>query len=218
MQAIIDECEAGNINGRVVGVVSNVPNVLSLERAKKHNIPSLVIDHKNFESRASFDEVLAKSISEFSADLIVLAGFMRILSAHFVKQFTGRMLNIHPSLLPKYPGLHTHNKVIENKDSQHGASVHFVTAELDGGPVVLQSIIKVSENDTVISLQEKLNKTEWLIYPLAVKWFCQGALRIEQDKVLFIDNLDMSLLRDEASVDCKIKINDQGIQNDEETK
>jgi phosphoribosylglycinamide formyltransferase-1 len=199
LQAIIDECAAGYINGVVVGVISNVPGVFALHRASTHNIANVVVDHTAFENRTSFDQALAK---------IVLG---------FVAQFLGKMLNIHPSLLPKYPGLHTHKKVIENKDCLHGASVHFVTAELDGGPVVLQSVVDVKSIDSVASLRAKLALTEWLIYPLAVKWFCQGTLRLKQDKVLFSKNLDSSLSRDAESAGCKIKINNnQGQQNDED--
>lgn len=185
LQAIIDKCESGYIAGSVVGVISNVPNVYALERAKRHNIPALTLDHKQYNTRESFDEDLAKNVHSFSADLIVLAGFMRILSESFVLQFSGKMLNIHPSLLPKYPGLHTHTKALQNNDTSHGASIHFVNAELDGGPVVIQSIVKVDNQDTVDTLQSRVALTEWHIYPLVVKWFCEGALRLQQDQVWF---------------------------------
>jgi phosphoribosylglycinamide formyltransferase-1 len=212
LQAIIDECEAGFINAEVVGVISNVPGVLALERAKKHNIVNTVINHTEFESRACFDACLAKQVIEFKPDLIILAGFMRILSEDFVAKFHGKMLNIHPSLLPKYPGLHTHKKVIENRDLYHGSSVHFVTAELDGGPVVLQSVVRVDGNDSVTSLQEKLSLTEWLIYPLAAKWFCEGTLGLTQDKIWFGEKLNFLLSRNAKSARCKIKINNyQGL-------
>lgn len=217
LQAIIDECAAGYINGTVVGVISNVPDVYALQRASTHNIANVVIDHTAFENRSSFEQALAKKVIEFVPDLVVLAGFMRILNEMFVAQFLGRMINIHPSLLPKYPGLHTHKKVVENKDSLHGASVHFVTAELDGGPVVIQSVVDVKRIDTVASLRSRLALTEWLIYPLAVKWFCQGTLRLKQDKVIFGKNLDSSLSRNAESAGCKIKINNnQGQQYDED--
>lgn len=216
LQAIIDECKAGHINGEVVGVISNVADVYALERARKFDIQSVVLEHRNYNNRQTFDRELARKIKAFSPDLVVLAGFMRILSAQFVEQFAGKILNIHPSLLPKYPGLNTHKKAIENRDKKHGASVHFVTAELDGGPVVLQSVIDIKDEDTPASLQTKLAATEWLIYPLAVKWFCQEALRIQQDKVLFNESLDFTLLRDAKSAGCTIKINNKGFQNDEE--
>lgn len=219
LQAIIDECAAGNIQGKVVAVISNVAGAYALTRAAQYGIDSVVIDHKAFVDREMFDIALAKEVNRFSPDLVVLAGFMRILSPGFVSQFEHKMFNIHPSLLPKYPGLGTHQKAIENRDLSHGASVHFVNAELDGGPVVLQSLIKINENDTVESLQDRLAKTEWVIYPLAVKWFCQGALRIVKDKVRFGGNLDMSLLRSAGSVDCKIIINNtQDKQNDEDKR
>ncbi|MFT6267623.1 MAG: phosphoribosylglycinamide formyltransferase-1 [Alphaproteobacteria bacterium] len=217
LQAIIDECAAGFINGKIVGVISNVPKVFALQRATAHNIPNVVVDHTSFENRMLFDHALAETVNEFAPDLIVLAGFMRILSESFVSQFSGRMLNIHPSLLPKYPGLHTHKKVIENGDAHHGASVHFVTAELDGGPVVLQSVVDVNNADSIVSLQTKLAHTEWLIYPLAVKWFCQETLRLKQDKVWFSEDLDFLLSIDKESAHCKLKIT-KGLQNDEDKR
>ncbi|GAB55072.1 phosphoribosylglycinamide formyltransferase 1 [Glaciecola punicea ACAM 611] len=217
LQAIINECSGGFINGKVVAVISNVHNVYALERAKFHSIQSLVLDHTAYDSRHKFDEELAAHLTKLAPDLVVLAGFMRILSKAFVSQFHGKMLNIHPSLLPKYPGLYTHKKVIDNKDKQHGASVHFVTAELDGGPVVLQSVIAVCDNDSMPSLRSKLASTEWLIYALAVKWFCQGTLRLQQDKVWFDDDLDFSLSPDNTSAGCTIRINNnKGLKNDEE--
>lgn len=216
LQAIIDECEAGHINGHVVGVISNVPNVYALERAKQHNTPSVMLNHRDFASRELFDAELAKHITQFSADLIVLAGFMRILSSTFVGLFTGKMLNIHPSLLPKYPGLHTHTKVLENNDTTHGASVHFVNAELDGGPVVIQSIIKVTGDDTINSLPRRIAITEWQIYPLAVKWFCNDTLRLGHNGVWFEQNLDFTLRAISDAVDYEVIIHNKGIQNDKD--
>lgn len=197
LQAIIDKCESGYIYGRVVGVISNVPDVYALERARNHKIPTLTLDHRNYTNRESFDEDLAKNAHSYSADLLVLAGFMRILSESFVMQFSGKMLNIHPSLLPKYPGLQTHKKAIQNKDSLHGSSIHFVNAELDGGPVVIQSLVSVEKQDTTDTLQSKVAFTEWQIYPLAIKWFCSGTLRLRSDKVWFNnEKLEESLLVD----------------------
>lgn len=217
LQSIIDKCESNYIDGTVVGVISNVPEVYALERARRHNIPSLVVDHKRYESRESFDEALAKSVHSFSPDLIILAGFMRILSEAFVVQFQGKVLNIHPSLLPKYPGLHTHKKAIQNKDSFHGASIHFVNAELDGGPVVLQSIVNVEVCDTIDTLQSKVANTEWQIYPLVIKWFCQEALRLKQDKVWFDNNSIEKSLVIAKPIGYKMMINNNhGNQYDED--
>lgn len=218
LQAIIDECTAGNINGNVVGVISNVPKVYALERARKSNIQSFVVNHRQFSCRQDFDDALADKVNDLSPDLIVLAGFMRILHKSFVKQFYGKMLNIHPSLLPKYPGLHTHAKVIENQDAQHGASVHFVSAELDGGPIVVQSVINVDVNDSPKSLHTRLARTEWLIYPLVLKWFCQDALRLKQDKVWFKKSLSSAGPLNEKSADCKIRINNLKEQRNDEDK
>ncbi len=185
LQAIIDQCENNTINGKVVAVISNKDKVFALQRADKHGIPTCVISHKDYPDRLSFDNALADKISLNKPDLIVLAGFMRILSAQFVDRFTGKMLNIHPSLLPKYPGLHTHQKVLQNKDSKHGASIHFVTPELDGGPLVVQSEIDVASTDSLDSLIAKVAASEWVIYPLAIKWFCEDALRLVKEAVWF---------------------------------
>lgn len=183
LQAIINNCDNGQINGDVVAVVSNVPGVYALTRAQNTQIDTHVIDHTLYKTRLEFDQALYACVNEYGPDLLVLAGFMRILSADFVQHFVGRMLNIHPSLLPKYPGLHTHKKVIANKDQQHGASIHFVTAELDGGPIVLQSCIQVKCDDNEQTIQRKVGLTEWLIYPLAIQWFCKDALRLVKDQV-----------------------------------
>ena len=185
LQAIIDACESGQINGKVVAVLSNKPLVKGLERAKKHNIPAITLKHGDYSSRESFDNALANSLVGFNADLIVLAGFMRILSPDFVNQFQGKMLNIHPSLLPKYPGLHTHQRALDNGDLIHGASIHFVTAELDGGPIVIQAQVNVESNDSVDTLAHKVAQKEWIIYPMVVSWFCDERLTLLGDQVYF---------------------------------
>jgi len=195
LQAIIDACENGQINGNVVAVISNKRDVKGLLRAQNHDIPAITLEHSNYESREAFDEALAECIDEYKPDLVVLAGFMRILSTAFVEHFSGKMLNIHPSLLPKYPGLNTHKRAIENGDALHGVSVHFVTAELDGGPVVLQSQVEVELDDTVESLASKVAQKEWIIYPTVVSWFCDNKLYFENDHA-YLD---------------KIKIKNQGI-------
>lgn len=187
LQVIIDNCEQGAINAEVVAVISNVEDVLALERAKKHNIPAHTLTHKTFDSREEFDLSLQRIIADYSPDLIALAGFMRILTPAFVASFAGKMLNLHPSLLPKYPGLNTHQRAIDNADSLHGASIHFVTSELDGGPVVLQSSVVIDDVDTADTLAKKVSLREWIIYPLAIKWFCDGRLRLHQESV-WLDN------------------------------
>lgn len=185
LQAIIDGCTTKLINGEVVAVISNKPDVYGLERARKSDIPAISLLHTDFDSREEFDTELANRIHQYKPDLVVLAGFMRILSPNFVQQFAGKMLNIHPSLLPKYPGLNTHQRAIDNGDKYHGASIHFVTAELDGGPVVIQSQISIDENDTSESLAKRVAVKEWLIYPLVVSWFCDDRLHLEKDLVWF---------------------------------
>jgi len=180
LQALIDKIRAGEINGEVVAVISNRPGVKGLERARKAGIPALTIDHKEYPSREAFDEALAETIDRQQPDLIVLAGFMRILTPDFVNHYTGRMLNIHPSLLPKYQGLHTHKRALEAGDKEHGASVHFVTAELDGGPVILQSRLPIDEKHTPETLAADLLPREHAIYPLVVKWFCEGRLQYHE--------------------------------------
>lgn len=226
LQAIIDQCESGQILGKVVAVISNKDNVYALKRAQNHNIPQIVIDHKTFDSRESFDVELSKNIDKYQPDLIVLAGFMRILSHDFVIKYTGKMLNIHPSLLPKYPGLNTHKRAIENNDKTHGASIHFVTPELDGGPVVLQSIIQITSNETIEELQSRVAQTEWIIYPLAVQWFCLGALKMSQDQVWFSkkivnDLTNLQTMSFESSLTsnfmCQIIINKNGAIYDEDS-
>lgn len=187
LQAIIDGCDSHTINGEVVAVISNVKNVYALERAVKHNISAISLSHKDYENRERFDIALAKKIHSFTPDVVVLAGFMRILSANFVAQFAGKLFNIHPSVLPKYPGLHTHQKALQNEDTFHGCSIHFVTAELDGGPIVLVSQFKILPTDTEQTLPLRVAQREWLIYPLILKWFCQDRLRLAHDQV-WLDN------------------------------
>jgi phosphoribosylglycinamide formyltransferase-1 len=189
-QAIIDHCAAGTINGKVVAVISNRPDAYALERAKKSNIEAICLDHMSFSKREEFDKALLDLLLSLTPDLVVLAGFMRILSPECVQHFEGKMLNIHPSLLPKYPGLNTHQRAIDNADPFHGASVHFVTAELDGGPVVIQSHLPIESCDTAETLTNRVAQTEWQIYPEAVKWFCDGRLQMQAGCV----NLDNKTL------------------------
>lgn len=177
-QAIIDKCRSGDIKGEVVAVISNRPDAFALERAKKANIEAITINHKEFAGRHEFDLCLAETLNQLSVDLVVLAGFMRILTPEFVSKFTGKMLNIHPSLLPKYPGLNTHQRAIDAQDLHHGASVHFVIPELDAGPIVIQSIVPIKASDNAESLATRVASTEWAIYPTAVAWFCENRLRL----------------------------------------
>lgn len=176
LQAIINACQNNLINGKIVAVISNKPDVYSLIRAKQANIPSHVINHKEFASREAFDHQLQLQIEEYQPDLIVLAGYMRILTPHFVQHYSGKMLNIHPSLLPKYPGLNTHRRAMEAGDKEHGTTVHFVTDELDGGPIILQAKVPIFDNDEEQDIVERVLAQEHQIYPLVIKWFCDDRL------------------------------------------
>lgn len=182
LQAIIDACQSNQINGKVVAVISNQPNVYSLIRAKQANIPNHVINHKAFNSREEFDDKVQQQIDCYQPDLIVLAGYMRILTADFVQHYAGKMLNIHPSLLPKYPGLHTHRRAIEAGDKEHGTTVHFVTEDLDGGPIILQAKVPIFDNDAEQDVIKRVLNQEHQIYPLVVKWFCDNRLNMQDGK------------------------------------
>lgn len=181
LQALIDGERTGDLPIRIVGVISNRPDVFGLERAASAGIKTCVLDHTNFADRTAFDAALSKNIDSFQPELVVLAGFMRILTENFTRRYLGRMLNIHPSLLPKYQGLHTHKRVLEAGDSEHGVTVHFVTAELDGGPCAIQAIIPVLKDDTEQSLAARVQQQEHVIYPLAVKWFAERRLTMKNN-------------------------------------
>lgn len=191
LQAIIDKIAADNIPAKVVAVISNNPDAYGLTRARNAGIDVEVIEHTNHDDRQSFDEALKEKIEHHHADLVVLAGFMRILTDDFVNYYAGRMINIHPSLLPSYQGLNTHQRVLDAGEKVHGASVHFVTPELDGGPVILQAIVPVKENDTAESLAQRVHQVEHVIYPQVIKWFAERRLKLDGDIILF-DNKIMT--------------------------
>lgn len=182
LQALIDGVTSGDLPIELVTVISNRPGVFGLERAANAGIPTQVLDHKTFADRESFDRALMDKIDSYEPDLIVLAGFMRILTAEFTQHYLGRMLNIHPSLLPKFQGLHTHQRAIDAGDQRHGVTVHFVTAELDGGPAIVQASVPILVGDDASSLAKRVQKQEHIIYPLAVKWFAEGDLRMLEGK------------------------------------
>jgi phosphoribosylglycinamide formyltransferase-1 len=178
LQALIDSIANDGNPARIAAVISNRADAYGLERAKQAGIATRVLDHKQFDGREAFDAALVEAIDGFDPQLVVLAGFMRILTPGFVNHYTGRLLNIHPSLLPKYKGLHTHQRALEAGDSEHGCSVHFVTEELDGGPLVVQAVVPVESGDTPESLAQRVHSQEHHIYPLAMRWFAQGRLRL----------------------------------------
>ena len=179
LQAIIDACSAKIINGCVIGVISNKANAYGLERAKKNNIPTNVINHNDFTTREDFDKELVSSINIFQPDLIVLAGFMRILSPIMTSVFKNKMINIHPSLLPKYPGLNTHEQVIANDDDEHGVTIHSVSEELDGGPIIAQSKIAVHKDQKLDDLIERIHAIEHKIFPKVISMIASKEIKIE---------------------------------------
>jgi len=183
LQAIIEAINAGKLHAKISAVVSNRPNVKGLERAKSAGIVTHTLDHTEFESRAAFDQQLMRTIDQYQPQLIILAGFMRILTDDFVAHYNGRMLNIHPSLLPDFKGLNTHQRALDANVSQHGVSVHYVSNELDGGPVVLQALMDVQTGDTADSLQQRIHSLEHVIYPMVIEWIAQQQLEVIDQQV-----------------------------------
>jgi phosphoribosylglycinamide formyltransferase-1 len=196
MRALIERSQATDAAYRVASVISDRADAGGLEAAAQLGVEARALPRPTGSERADYDRLLAAMISGYSPALIVLAGFMRILSAEFVARFAGRILNIHPSLLPKYAGLHTHRRVLEAREAEHGVTVHFVTEELDGGPPVLQARVPVLPGDTEATLSERVLVQEHIIYPLAVNWFCQGRLRCEAGKA----RLDGRLLSEPVQI------------------
>jgi len=197
LRAIDARIEAGAVPARIRAVMSDRADAPALAWASARGFANRALSPRDFTDRAAFDVALADAIADFVPGLVVLAGFMRILGASVVERFAGRMLNIHPSLLPRYPGLHTHRRVLEAGDPEHGASVHFVTAELDGGPVVLQARVPVLPGDDELTLAGRVLVQEHRIYPLAIRWFAEGRLRLDDGAVWFDGRpLDVPLVVD----------------------
>lgn len=182
LQALIDGVQTGDLPIELVAVISNRSDVFGLERAQKSGIETALLDHKHFLDRDSFDAALMNKIDSYQPDLVVLAGFMRILTPAFTQHYLGKMLNIHPSLLPKFQGLHTHQRALDAGETRHGVTVHFVTAELDGGPAIVQASVPILTGDDASSLAKRVQRQEHLIYPLAVKWFAFGDLHMIDGK------------------------------------
>ncbi len=185
LQAIMDAIDAGEVPAEIRAVISNRPDAYGLERARRAGIPAEVIDHRRYPDRARFDAALEDRIDRYHPELVVLAGFMRILTPAFVAHYAGRLLNIHPSLLPAFTGLDTHRRALEAGVREHGASIHFVTAELDSGPVIVQGRVAVSPDDTPQTLAAKVQAVEHRLYPLAIRWFAEGRLRLKDGVVYF---------------------------------
>ncbi len=181
LQAILDGCSEGRIPARIAAVISNRPGVMGLERAERAGVPALTLDHKGYDSRESFDRALAELIDRHEPDLVVLAGFMRILTPEFVRHYEGRMLNIHPSLLPKYTGLNTHQRALEAGDLEAGATVHFVTPELDGGPPIAQMTVAIESGDDATTLAKRVLGREHTLYPTVIRWFVEDRLALRNE-------------------------------------
>jgi phosphoribosylglycinamide formyltransferase-1 len=183
MAALIDAAAGGAFPARVAAVLSNRPGAAGLEVAASHGIPTRVVDHARYPDREAFDAALAEAIDAFCPDLVALAGFMRILGDRFVARHAGRLVNIHPSLLPAFPGLSTHRRALEAGVRLHGCTVHFVTPTLDHGPIIAQAAVPVLDGDDVSSLAARVLAQEHRLYPLAVRWFAEGRLRVIDGRV-----------------------------------
>lgn len=182
LQAFIDACSSGELNAEISCVISNKADAYGLVRAQSTGIATAVLSHRDFDSREAYDRALLACVEQHQPDLVILAGFMRILTAEFVNPLYGRLMNIHPSLLPKYPGLHTHQRAIDAGDTEAGVTVHFVSAELDAGPIVLQARVPVQAGDSADTLASRVLQQEHRIYPLAAQWFIDGRLRCDSER------------------------------------
>lgn len=187
LQSIIDNIHFSDSNATIECVISNKKNVYALTRAEQASIANHVVQHGDYISRQAFEQALINVLDQYQVNIVVLAGFMRVLESHFIQHYSGRILNIHPSLLPKYSGLHTHQRVLDDGEKNHGCSVHFATAELDGGPVIIQASVPVLENDTEETLAARVLEKEHIIYPLCVKWLCENKIAY-RDGVAYYDN------------------------------
>tara|TARA_A100001388_G_scaffold219468_1_gene170136 strand:+ start:240 stop:890 length:651 start_codon:yes stop_codon:yes gene_type:complete len=195
LEAIVKACHEKNIYGEIVYVISNNPDAYGIERAKKYNIPVKIIDHKSYTDRDDFDDALKEFLDNLEIDFIILAGFMRILGKNITEKFYGKMINLHPSLLPLYPGLNTHTQALNNKDDYHGISIHFVSAELDAGPLIAQGKIPVKADDDLEKLVSKIHKVEHDLLPKVINELCMNNiyLNCETNKVMYSDNLDSKM-------------------------
>lgn len=182
LQAIIEACQTDFIRGKIVTVISNKIDSFGLERAESADIPSRVFLRQDFASNLDMDKAIGDYLEDLNVDLIVLAGYMKILTTPFTQRFVGKILNIHPSLLPKYPGLHTYQRALENGDSEHGTTVHFVNEEIDGGAIVLQAKVPIFPGDTVEEIELRTREQEYNIYPLVIKWFIEERLKLIENQ------------------------------------
>jgi phosphoribosylglycinamide formyltransferase-1 len=205
LQSIIDAVAEDKLPVEIRAVISNRPAAEGLQRASQAGIPTEVVDHSQFPDREAFDQALLTRIERFQPKLVVLAGFMRILTAWFVNHYQGRMLNIHPSLLPEFPGMNTHRRALESGCKQHGASIHFVTEAVDGGPVVLQAQVPVQKQDTVATLAARVLEQEHRLYPLAIRWFAEQRLQLDSSGQATLDGNTLTapvVLTRESEIPC----------------
>ena len=190
LQAIINACQTQQIPAEIVCVISNKANAFGLIRAQSAGIFSCVFLRNNFESNLAMDQSIADELDKFDVDLIVLAGYMKILTPEFIQRFEGKIINIHPSLLPKYPGLNTYQRALDSGDREHGTTVHFVNEEVDNGAIILQAKVPIFDNDTVEVIEARTREQEYRIYPIVVKWFVENRLKL-QNGVAYLDNIPL---------------------------
>ena len=190
LQAIINACQTQQIPAEIVCVISNKANAFGLIRAKSAGIFSRVFLRNNFESNLAMDQSIADELNKFDVDLIVLAGYMKILTPEFIQRFEGKIINIHPSLLPKYPGLNTYQRALDSGDREHGTTVHFVNEEVDNGAIILQAKVPIFDNDTVEVIEARTREQEYRIYPIVVKWFVENRLKL-QNGVAYLDDIPL---------------------------
>lgn len=190
LQAIIDACQTQQIPAEIVCVISNKANAFGLIRAQSAGIFSRVFLRNNFESNLAMDQSIADELDKFDVDLIVLAGYMKILTPEFIQRFEGKIINIHPSLLPKYPGLNTYQRALDSGDREHGTTVHFVNEEVDNGAIILQAKVPIFDNDTVEVIEARTREQEYRIYPIVVKWFVENRLKL-QNGVAYLDDIPL---------------------------
>ncbi len=185
LQSIIDAIENGRLDAHICAVISNNADAYGLQRAANHGIESIVIDHRQFQSRNAFDQELLHRVNHYQPNFVVLAGFMRILGSDFIQAYEHKILNIHPSVLPRYKGLNTHQRALDNNETEHGVSIHLVTAELDDGPILLQARYSVDSGDSVEDLQNKGHALEHRMYPVILQWLSTGDLQIRGDSIVY---------------------------------
>lgn len=189
LQALIDACKAGFIQAEIGCVISNKANAYGLQRAMDAGIPTQIFSSSNFSNNQLMDQAIANYLADLHIDLIVLAGYMKLLSPEFTQRFAGKILNIHPSLLPKYPGLHTYQKALQNGDAEQGTTVHFVNEEMDAGAIILQAKVPIFADDNIEEIEFRVKEQETRIYPLVVKWFIDDRLKLVQGQAVLDGNI-----------------------------